>query len=163
MLDSFFIFITQLGNAGIIWLLLIGILLLNKKTRWFGWLCLIGILSEYFINDMVIKNIIARNRPFIQKNLDILIKAPSGYSMPSGHSASSFLMAGMFIFNKQKGRYFVLILAALIAYSRVYLNVHYVSDILVGALVGLVIAWIITQKYRTSNNLSYASKSNEKP
>lgn len=147
ILDSLLIFITKLGDMGLIWIGLILLLILNKKTRTFGYLCLLALISEFFINDMVLKNIIARDRPFIEHNLDILIKAPSGYSMPSGHAASSFVLAGMFIFFKQKGRWLVLLLAILIAYSRVYLNVHYWSDILVGALLGLSIAYLIHQKF----------------
>ena len=137
-----------------IWLVLIAGLLIYKPTRRFGFLCLIALLTEFFINDLILKNLIARPRPFIENNLDILIKPPSGYSMPSGHSASSFVIAGMFLLFKQKGRIFVLIIASLIAYSRVYLHVHYLSDILVGAFVGLAVSWIIYQKYSTSTKLS---------
>lgn len=151
LLDQIMIFFTTIGNAGMIWIALIIFLLIQKKTRKFGLLCLLALVSEYFINDMVIKNIIARERPFIANNLDILIKAPIGYSMPSGHSASSFVMAGMFLLYKQKGRFLVLFLAMIIAYSRVYLHVHYMSDILVGAFVGLSIATIISLKFQPQN------------
>ena len=60
----------------------------------------------------------------------------------------------MFYLHKQKGRVFVLILAGLIAYSRVYLHVHFLSDVLVGAALGFVVAWIIYQKYSTLTKLS---------
>ena len=119
------IFFTTIGNAGMIWIALIIFLLIQKKTRKFGLLCLLALVSEYFINDMVIKNIIARE--------------------------SSFVMAGMFLLYKQKGRFIVLFLAMIIAYSRVYLHVHYMSDILVGAFVGLSIATIISLKFQPQN------------
>lgn len=155
------IFITTLGDMGMIWIALIIIMLLFKKTRKFAFLCALALISEYFINDMVLKNLIARDRPFIQHDLDILIHAPSGYSMPSGHSASSFVMAGMFLLNKQKGRYLVLILAILIAYSRVYLNVHYFSDIIIGALLGLSIAYIVTLKFGSQMSPNSENESND--
>lgn len=154
IVDTFFIIVTKLGDNGMIWLALIAGLIIYKPTRRFGFLCLIALITEFFINDFVLKNIIARPRPFIAHNLDILIKAPSGYSMPSGHSASSFVVASMFYLHKQKGRVFVLILAGLIAYSRVYLHVHFLSDVLVGAALGFVVAWIIYQKYSTLTKLS---------
>jgi undecaprenyl-diphosphatase len=154
ILDTFFIFITSLGDNGYIWIALIIGLLIYKPTRKFGVLCALALISEFFINDFVLKNVIARERPFIQNNIELLIEEPSGYSMPSGHSASSFVMASMFILFKQKGRIIVLVLATLMAISRVYLNVHFVSDIMVGALVGFVVAWIIYQKYSISINLS---------
>lgn len=163
MLDSLMILLTKLGDGGLIWIILIFVLLIRKKTRNFGYLCLLALVSEFFINDFVLKNIIARERPFLVQPVELLIKAPSGYSMPSGHAASSFVMASMFQLAKQKGRYFVLILASFIAYSRVYLHVHYVSDILVGALVGLVVAYIVLTNSTMSTKWSSSSKTNENP
>ncbi len=150
ILDTFMIFMTTLGNTGMIWIALIILLLIRKQTRFFGYLCLIALLSEYFINDMIIKDVVARDRPFIAHNLDILIKPPSGYSFPSGHSASSFAFAGMFLLFKQKGRFLVLVIATFIAFSRVYLDVHYLSDVLVGITLGLAVAAIIYYKYYRS-------------
>lgn len=147
LLDTFFIYVTKLGDNGMIWILLVAALIFYKPTRKFGYLCGIALISEFFINDFVLKNVIARPRPFEINNIELLIKAPSGYSMPSGHSASSFVIAGTFLFFKQKGRWLVLCLASLIAISRVYLQVHYLSDILVGSLLGLLIAYIYFQKY----------------
>lgn len=144
-LDAFFSFYTSLNNHGEMWLLLCAVLLTFKKTRKFGLLCLVGLGLEFILSDFIIKNIIARPRPFIEVAYTLPIKAPGGYSMPSGHSASSFLMVGMFFGYSQKGKWAVLVLALLMAFSRLYLFVHYPSDVLVGILIGLLCSWVMYQ------------------
>lgn len=152
-MNNFFIFFTTLGDMGMIWIALIIGLLIYKPTRKFGLLCALALIIEFVLNDFILKPLIARDRPFIQDpSIELLIKAPSGYSMPSGHSASSMVIAGMFIFFKQKGRWLVLLLAAIIAYSRIYLQVHFVSDVIVGTLLGLTIAYTFSLKFSKEIN-----------
>ncbi len=143
ILNNFFSYITKLGDYGIIWITLSIILLLNKKTRIFGILCLITLLIEYTINDLVIKQLVMRPRPFIELNITPIITKPSGYSFPSGHAASSFSIATLFYLYKHKLKWPILILATLIAFSRIYLLVHYTSDVICGSILGFIIANII--------------------
>ena len=140
-LSPFMVFYTHLGEVGILWLVIIFGLLVNRKTRVLGILCAISLITEFVINDLILKNIIARNRPFIDYPFDLLIKIPSSYSMPSGHSASSFAVAMVFAFRKEKGSLLMILLASLMAFSRLYLFVHYPSDVIVGIALGTLVAF----------------------
>lgn len=134
--------ITILGDNGFIWISIGLILLIKKTTRKFGVIMLISLLIGNMFGNAFLKNLIGRNRPFIQLNFEPFIKPPFGYSFPSGHSLSSFAGAtSIFHWNKKLG-ILALILATLIAISRVMLCVHYVSDILVGSVLGVLISFI---------------------
>ena len=92
-----------------------------------------------FLGEIVIKTLVGRIRPsksISQKNL--LIKKPITYSFPSGHTSSSFAAALMISFEYPAFAFPVFILASLIAFSRLYLKVHYPSDVLAGMVLGLV-------------------------
>lgn len=142
ILKDFFSIITRLGDGGFIWVTIGLIFLLKKSTRKFGIIMLISLLIGDIIGNSFLKNLIARNRPFIQLNFTPLITPPFGYSFPSGHSLSSFVGATVvFNWNKKVG-IFAYILATLIAISRPLLSVHYVSDIFVGAILGILISYI---------------------
>lgn len=142
------IFYTQLGEMGILWIIIIIGLLSNKKTRVLGILCAFSLITEFVINDLILKNIIARNRPFIDYPFDLLIKIPSSYSMPSGHSASSFAVAMVFVFRKEKRSVLMILLASLMAFSRLYLFVHYPSDVFIGILLGTFVAFAVVSIQR---------------
>lgn len=138
----FFRIVTTLGNKGFLWLIIILGLLAFKKSRMTGVVALITFAICYLVNNIMLKNMIARPRPYdILTNLQVLIKKPSDFSFPSGHAASSFAIAGVFYFygNKKWG-IIAFILAALISFSRLYLGVHYPSDVICGALSGLIIS-----------------------
>lgn len=140
-LSPFMVFYTNLGEVGLLWIAIIIGLLTNRKTRVLGILCAISLLTEFVLNDLVIKNIIARDRPFVDYPFNLLIKTPTSYSMPSGHSASSFAVAMVFVFRKEKGSLLMILLASLMAYSRLYLFVHYPSDVIIGILLGSLVAF----------------------
>ena len=92
---------------------------------------------------------VGRVRPFVDDPaIKLLITPPHGFSFPSGHSGSSFAAAvTLFYFNKKFGTG-ALVLAAMIAFSRVYLYVHYPSDVLIGSLLGVVVGLILIFIYR---------------
>lgn len=75
----------------------------------------------------------------------IFYACPSGFSFPSGHSISSFAAAGVLFFRREKGRVAALILAALIAFSRAYLYVHFPSDVVTGSLLGFAAAYLVVK------------------
>jgi len=137
VLDSIMKVITFLGNTGMIWIITGIVLLIHKKYRLVGFQVLITLAICWCLNDLVIKNLVARPRPYIViENLEILIPEPSHYSFPSGHACSSFASAYVLARNfGKKGAWFY-VLAVLIAISRPYVGVHYVSDILAGMLLG---------------------------
>lgn len=136
--------ITWLGNSGMIWLAISFILLLIPKTRKVGIMSLVALgLSGLFIN-CIIKNVVARPRPFTQvEGLTYLIKRPRDYSFPSGHTSASFAAVVVFV-RKMPRRYGIpfMILAVLIAFSRLYLGVHYPTDVLAGVILGTLIAFL---------------------
>ncbi|MDE6357744.1 MAG: phosphatase PAP2 family protein [Eubacteriales bacterium] len=142
ILKEFFSIITHLGNGGFIWIIIGLIFLIKKSTRKFGLIMLVSLLIGDIIGNLFLKNLIARNRPFIQLNLVPLINPPFGYSFPSGHSLTSFAGATVvFNWNKKIG-IFAYILALLIAISRPLLSVHYISDIFSGAILGILISYV---------------------
>jgi Membrane-associated phospholipid phosphatase len=144
ILTPVFKVITSLGNESMIWLMVIIILILNRKYRQMGLVALISVLMCYIINNILLKNCIARPRPFeVLTHLQVLIHKPTDYSFPSGHAASSFAAAGAFYFyGSRKWGGLAFVLAALIGFSRLYLGVHYPTDVLFGAMIGLLISFL---------------------
>lgn len=140
--DTFFIFYTRLGDHGEIWIAIIILLLLRKKTRIIGIIALISLITEFILVDTIIKPIVMRPRPFETTGFEILISKPRGSSFPSGHSASSFAVASVYFLSKLKGRYFILFAATVMAFSRVYLYVHYPSDVLAGSILGFIVGFV---------------------
>ena len=160
--DDYFATFTKFGNAGIIWILICSILLIYKPTRKLGFLALVALLFEFTLNDLILKPIFARPRPFMTFEIYPIIKQPSGFSFPSGHAASSLAVATMLLIHKQPGRHFIMVLALLMAFSRVYLMVHYPFDVLMGILVGVLSAFIV---YKVSKNRGFDASivSNQPP
>ncbi|NLT63663.1 MAG: phosphatase PAP2 family protein [Clostridiales bacterium] len=140
LMDAFMVFITKLGDIGFIWITIGLVLLVPKKTRRRAFNILICLLSAYLINDLLIKELVARPRPYDTiGDLSILVKPLSSYSFPSGHSSSSFAAAlALTLAFGRKGA-LSYIPAVLIAFSRCYVGVHYPSDVLGGALVGTLV------------------------
>lgn len=143
LLDTLMPIITALGEYGAVWILLCLFLLIRKDTRRVGIMMFFALALDVLLCNVFLKNLIARPRPFtLRPETVLLIKPPSGFSFPSGHSAASFAGAGTLLFAKQRGRLPALILAAAIALSRIYLYVHYPSDVLCGALLGLLCGFL---------------------
>ena len=135
-------FITALGNNGIIWILIALLCLIRPSTRKCGFSLLIALLFSLFINNILLKSLVARARPFLQyPELIPLISPPGGYSFPSGHSSSSFAAAAAYFFGRKKGGIPLLVLAALIAFSRLYVCVHFPTDVLCGSVVGILLGF----------------------
>lgn len=142
-LDKLMIFMTVLGNKGVIWIISSLVLLINKKTRRVGIMAITALILTGILGEGVIKPLVKRARPFVdQPSFNLMIKPPSTYSFPSGHTASSFAVAGVLTREFKKYGIVFLILAALIACSRIYLFVHYPSDVVAGIIMGLICSWI---------------------
>lgn len=143
------IFVSAIGEAGMVWILLGLVLSIIPKTRKIGILSLVSLLLCFLFNNIFLKNFVARPRPYTRlADLTIIVSYPTEFSFPSGHSCSSFATAGS-IWNSGRQwnaiRIPAMILAILIAFSRLYVGVHYPSDVLVGALIGLVGSTLITK------------------
>ena len=144
-LDVVFPFVTSLCNDGEIWILLGIVLLFFKKYRKFGIFVLVGMLLGAIIGNEILKPLIARPRPcHIYEMLpDMLIDVPklTSYSFPSGHTTSSFIAATVLVRANKKFGFFAIPLAFLIAFSRMYLFVHFPTDILGGVVLGVLIGF----------------------
>ncbi len=139
VLNPIMTFITNLGTLGAIWLVIGIAFLFYKKTREMGVVVILAIVLSGVINSLVLKNIFARPRPFTEVAwVNAIIAEPSDYSFPSGHTFASFAAAYVILkYNKKYGGA-AYIVAILIAFSRVYLGVHYPTDIIAGAILGTV-------------------------
>lgn len=134
--------ITALGNSGLIWLLLAGILLLTPKYRRAGVAVLAGLVLEIICCNMVLKPLVARVRPCdVNTAVQLLIARPDDFSFPSGHTGASFAAAAALFADRNRLWIPSLILSLLIAFSRLYLYVHYPTDILAGAAIGMMAGW----------------------
>lgn len=144
-LNKIMIFLTTLGNSGFIWIALGVILIAFKKSRKIGVLVLCTLILEFTINDLILKNLVERVRPFNQfSDIIPLVKKPTSFSFPSGHTASSFAAAGiLFLYTKKKYGIPALILAILIGFSRLYVGVHFPTDVFVGCLVGCLSSYVV--------------------
>lgn len=132
--------ITALGNSGAIWLLAAGGLICTKKYRKQGILLLGGLAVGVLVGNVFLKNIIARARPcWLDQSVHLLISFPTDYSFPSGHTLSSVIGATILTKTNPRFGYAEIPLAALIAFSRLYLYVHFPSDVLGGVILGIVI------------------------
>ena len=136
--------ITSLGNAGIIWIALTIVLLIFPKTRKTGAVLTAALILDVILCNGMIKNIVARMRPYDRNPVvELLIQGPGDYSFPSGHTAASFAAVSALYFGGE--RYLwkpALVLAVLIAFSRLYLYVHYPTDVLGGFLLGMLCGYL---------------------
>lgn len=137
--------LSMLGNAGFIWLILTLGLLLWKPKRLVGVLATISMAVNYIINNLILKNVVARTRPYERlPEIKLLLRKAVDYSFPSGHSSVSFAAAVvMFLCLPRKFGVPALVLAALIAFSRLYVGIHYPTDVTFGIISGSVIGYVV--------------------
>lgn len=142
--DAIMSVITSLGNAGIIWILLAVLLLIIPKTRKTGAVLTVALVLDVIICNGIIKNAVARIRPYdVNPVVELLIHKPYDYSFPSGHTAASFAAMSALYFAEERHLWKpVLVLAVLIAFSRLYLYVHYPTDVLGGAVLGIICGYL---------------------
>ena len=133
-------------EGGMVWIVISIILICFKKTRYCGFAILHAMGIDTLITEFTLKNIICRIRPCnIDFSIKMLVSRPDSYGFPSNHSASAFAAATALLVTLKKKRWAILgyILATAIALSRLYVFVHFPSDVLVGAIVGSLIALLV--------------------
>lgn len=150
ILNTIMIFITSLGDGGFIWIAATIALLIPKKTRKVGAMSAVALLGSLLINNHLIKNLVQRPRPFVTfTDIQILIPTPSEFSFPSGHTSSSFAAASVFYrFLPKKAGIPAIVLAGLIGFSRLYVGVHYPTDVIAGVIMGILLgfmAWFLVE------------------
>ena len=138
-LDVLMPLVTDLGDAGIIWIVLAVCLLVSRKYRKVGIAMCFALALDVIVCNGILKPFVARIRPCdINTAIQLLVPRPMDFSFPSGHTAAAFAAVSALYFSRQKLWIPALILALLIAFSRLYLYLHYPSDIVAGMLLGTI-------------------------
>ena len=141
-LDIFFPAVTSLSNHGEIWIVTALVLLAVKRYRQ-GWSVASALILDLVSCNMILKPLIARIRPcVVNAAAELLVAVPTDYSFPSGHTAASFAAVSALYFSGSPHWKGAAVLASLISFSRLYLYVHWPSDILGGMVLGLVAGWL---------------------
>lgn len=143
-LDAVMVFITRLGDGGILWVALSIVLAVFPKTRHCGLTMMATMLLSHIVGNEILKPLIARLRPCaVDTGVQLLIGCPTSYSFPSGHTMNAFTAAATLFAYYRKPGAAAFVLAALIAFSRMYLFVHYPTDILGGIVLALFDTWVV--------------------
>ncbi len=149
--------VTSLGNAGMIWILVSLLLLVPRKTRKAGCMSLLALVFSLLANNLLLKNLVHRMRPYdYTAALLPLVPKPVDFSFPSGHTGSSFASAFALYHGLPRragGLFFIL--AALIGLSRLYVGVHYPTDVLAGTVTGILSGWASVQVFRRMGRDGY--------
>lgn len=154
LLDQIMRLFTSLGDLAIIWFGFMLFFLIIKKDRKQALVMFISVLLTSLCCDLILKNMIQRPRPFTtHPSLQPLITPPSSYSCPSGHTATSFA-ACTSIRGYKLIKKITFLFALLIAFSRVYLRVHYPSDVFAGIILGLLISTLVHYIFNKSHHLN---------
>ncbi|MDO5715902.1 MAG: phosphatase PAP2 family protein [Tissierellia bacterium] len=136
------IFLTHLGTGGFIWLIIIAVSILGQWDVRIGLNMVLAMSLSFLLCNLILKPLVRRERPSWNRKEYLLIKNPRDFSFPSGHTSSSFAAATTVFFYQQKLGIFLLIIAILIAFSRIYHYVHYPSDVIVGIALGIFCAFL---------------------
>jgi len=151
-LDAAAPFLTMAGAGEFIFIMAFLLLIFcRREKKLSGVLLLAGLTVTYFVTEFL-KGVFAVPRPFVSlPGVRLIVPESAGYSFPSGHAAVAF-MAAVVAAAYFKPRTLWFILAALAALSRVYVGVHYISDVAGGAFIGIIIGYGLVRISRYSNN-----------
>ncbi len=141
-MDSLMTAFSFIGNWGLLWIVVAVLMLISKKYRKTGIMLAVGLVLGLIFGNLILKNLVARPRPcWIVEDIEMLIDVPKDFSFPSGHTLSSFVAAFILLDRDKRFGIPAICIAAMIAFSRMYLFVHFPTDILGGiALAGLIFA-----------------------
>lgn len=141
--DTIFLFFTKLpGSIGQLWLIVGVALLIFKQTRKTGAAVLISYIGVLLFGELLLKHVVSRLRPCqIDQAFAMLVERPTSSSFPSTHSAFAFGAATAIFLNYKKAGAAALIVAALVAFSRLYLFLHFPTDVLCGIILGVALGF----------------------
>ena len=156
-LDAVMPVVTKLGNGGIFWIAVSVVLMLIPKYRKAGFSMGAALLMGLLLCNLTLKPLVARIRPYdyqlehFGKVIPLLISTPPDFSFPSGHTIASFEAATALLLHNKKLGIPAMVLAALVAFSRLYLYVHYPTDVIASILLGVGLAflgtWLVKKGY----------------
>ncbi len=142
---------SSLGNSGMLWIALSLLLLCFRKTRRAGVLALAGMALNFLVVNVVIKHLVARPRPWlVVEELEILLFEPDPNSFPSGHTSAACAFAAALCCELDRTwvRVLVVCAALFMGWSRIYVAVHFPSDVLCGAVIGTLCGLAAVWLYR---------------
>ena len=144
IMDKFMASVTKLGDAGMFWIILTLIFLIIPKMRKTGVIMAAALLTDLLICNVVLKNLVARTRPYdVNTTVELLVAKLRDYSFPSGHTAASFAsVTALYLAGEKRLWIAAFVISCLIAVSRLYLYVHYPTDVLGGIIFGCLSGWI---------------------
>ena len=148
VLDAVMPVITLLGDAGIFWIAIAVLFIFTRKYRKTGIGMMFALMMGLLVCNIWLKPTIARIRPYdfqmeyFLKEIPLLVGGMHDFSFPSGHTIASFEAAVMILLNSKKLGIPAMILACLIAFSRLYLYVHYPTDVIASILLGTAFAFL---------------------
>ena len=146
VLNPLMVVYTHLGDAGLMWIALSLVMLFFPQTRRAGILSLCAMALGLVCNNLLLKHLVQRPRPYlVVAGLAPLIPPPDPNSFPSGHTCAAFASAIAWLFTLPRRWMKVtgIVLAALMGFSRMYVGVHFPTDVLVGGLVGSLCACLV--------------------
>lgn len=153
VLDKIMVGITRLGDAGLIWIILTAVFLMIPKTRRTGGVMLAALIVQTILCNVIFKNLFARTRPYdVNTTIQLLVPKLQDFSFPSGHTSASFTIVSALYLARDKAWKPALVFACLIAVSRLYLYVHYPTDVLGGLILGVLSGYA---GYRIAEKIKY--------
>lgn len=166
-LDAVMPGITHLGDAGAVWIVLAAVLLGSPEHRKTGLTMALALLIGLLVCNLTLKPLVARMRPFdyqllhFGKEIPLLISTPTDFSFPSGHTNASFAAATALLLHNRKAGIPAMVLAALIAFSRLYLYVHYPTDVLASIALGAFVAFLANHLVSKGHSLYQMKRTKE--
>ena len=163
-LDFIMPWITILGDAGIFWMICAGVLAITKKYRRIGFGMAIAMALGLLVCNVTLKPLVARIRPYdfqetLGVTINLLIEKQHDFSFPSGHTIASFEACTVILLGSRKLGIPATLLAILIAFSRMYLYVHYPTDVIASVILGTIfgiIGYLVSQNFSISRKGKYA-------
>jgi len=159
-LDLIMPWITILGDAGIFWMIISAILLFTKKYRKVGLGMAFAMMMGLVVCNMILKPWVGRIRPYdfqeeLGVTIQLLIDKQHDFSFPSGHTIASFEACTVMMLGSRKLGIPATLLAILIAFSRLYLYVHYPTDVIASVILGTIFGVL---GYALAKNISFSMK-----
>ncbi|MDY3795725.1 MAG: phosphatase PAP2 family protein [Agathobacter sp.] len=149
VLDKIMIVLSTIGDAGLFWIGVAILLICMKKYRKCGLQVAVAMLLTFIVGNLILKNMIHRDRPcWIDPSITLLVKSPSDFSFPSGHSMNGFTASVSILLCDKKLGIAAVILAAAIAFSRLYNFVHFPTDVIAGIVIGIVSALFVNYLFQ---------------
>ena len=137
--------ITFFGSAGWMWIAMGLVFVFIRKYRRTGITLLAGLVVHLLTCNIALKNIVCRDRPcWVNDSVELLVSNPTDYSFPSGHTMVSFVAATVLTMLHPKWGFWAYPVAALLGFSRLYLYVHFPTDVLAGAILGVIVGIPVT-------------------